>query len=425
MKRRFAAILLLALGLALICAMAQADDVRTSGDFQYTLKRDGSAELVAYTGDADNVIIPNGLDGHAITSVQGNPFYYYNSYSDYGVKACTVSVATDHPYLATIQGVLFGKSDARLIYYSPLLTASSYEIPLGIRVIGSRAFYGCGSLTEVNIPESVNEIGQAAFRACSGLKRVELPKGLTSIENETFHSCGSLAEISIPDHVIRIGSNAFWECASLTSVTIPDSVSEIGYAAFGKTGLINVVIPQTVRTIGDNAFGINPSLMSITFPEGMEVIPSGIVFRCTALTEITIPASVRSIGGSAFEACTGLTSVIIPEGVASIGDFAFDRCENLVSVVIPDSVTEIGEHAFDLGTFGSWYVNPNLLITVSRGSVGESYCIANGIRYTSPDVTYGDDDSWLVWPVWESESVAGEDGWWDEVTEAGEDGWWD
>ncbi|MBQ5353100.1 MAG: leucine-rich repeat protein, partial [Alistipes sp.] len=41
-----------------------------------------------------------------------------------------------------------------------------------VTTIGSSAFSGCSSLTNITIPDSVTEIGESAFSSCSSLKEV-------------------------------------------------------------------------------------------------------------------------------------------------------------------------------------------------------------------------------------------------------------
>ena len=120
----------------LCVSIALAEETYTCGDFKYALLENGDAELIAYTGNNENVIIPNALDGHPIMAVRENPFFYFNSIDDYGIKNCTISVSVDHPNLATINGVLFGQSDRKLISYFPSLPGQ-YEIPQGMWEIGA------------------------------------------------------------------------------------------------------------------------------------------------------------------------------------------------------------------------------------------------------------------------------------------------
>ena len=55
---------------------------------------------------------------------------------------------------------------------------------------------------------------------------------VTTIGESAFWGCGSLTSVNIPDSVTTIGESAFWGCGSLTSVNIPDSVTTIGDLAF-------------------------------------------------------------------------------------------------------------------------------------------------------------------------------------------------
>ncbi len=200
----------------------------------------------------------------------------------------SISVSPEHPYFATIDGVLFRKADKALISYPAGISSSTYTIPQGITAIGDSAFYYCDSLTSVSIPDSVTSIGDNAFYFCESLTSVTIPDSVTAIGDSAFSYCDSLTSVSIPDSVTAIGDEAFYSCSSLTSVNIPDSVT----------------------SIGDRAFSY-----------------------CDSLTSVSIPNSVTSIGNRAFSYCDSLTSVSIPNSVTSIGDYAFGDCSNLTLTV--------------------------------------------------------------------------------------------
>ena len=200
----------------------------------------------------------------------------------------SISVSPEHPYFATIDGVLFRKADKALISYPAGISSSTYTIPQGITAIGDSAFYYCDSLTSVSIPDSVTSIGDNAFYFCESLTSVTIPDSVTAIGDSAFSYCDSLTSVSIPDSVTAIGDEAFYSCSSLTSVNIPDSVT----------------------SIGDRAFSY-----------------------CVSLTSVSIPDSVTAIGNRAFYYCDSLTSVSIPNSVTSIGDYAFGDCSNLTLTV--------------------------------------------------------------------------------------------
>ena len=200
----------------------------------------------------------------------------------------SISVSPEHPYFATIDGVLFRKADKALISYPAGISSSTYTIPQGITAIGDSAFYYCDSLTSVSIPDSVTSIGDNAFYFCESLTSVTIPDSVTAIGDSAFSYCDSLTSVSIPDSVTAIGDEAFYSCSSLTSVNIPDSVT----------------------SIGDRAFSY-----------------------CDSLTSVSIPDSVTAIGNRAFYYCDSLTAVSIPNSVTSIGDYAFGDCSNLTLTV--------------------------------------------------------------------------------------------
>ena len=91
-------------------------------------------------------------------------------------------------------------------------------IPSSVTSIGSRAFYGCTSLTSITIPDSVTSIGNYAFYDCTSLKSITIPEGVKSIGSKAFHNCESLTSVTIPSSVFSIGTYAFGHCLSLKTI---------------------------------------------------------------------------------------------------------------------------------------------------------------------------------------------------------------
>ncbi len=245
-----------------------------------------------------NVSIPA-----SVTSIGEFAFYCPN------LTAITVDAANRN--YSSVDGVLFNKSQSRLVEYPPG-KAGSYAIPAGVTNIGDWAFFGCTNLNNVTIPAGVISIGHGAFCGCSGLIKVTLPAGVNSIGRLAFYECTSLNGITIPAGVTSIADQAFSECPRLTTVTIPGSVSSIGGSVFsGCAGLTNITIPAGVTNIGASMF-----------------------YDCTNLTSIAIPASVTSIGERAFYNCTSLTNLALPASVARIGSSAFASCASLAAITV-------------------------------------------------------------------------------------------
>ena len=151
-------------------------------------------------------------------------------------------------------GVKYSKDWKRLLK-APESLSGKYSIRKGVKVIGDVAFWGCKSLTNINIPNSVTTIGEQAFLGCEFLVNINIPNSVTTIGDSAFAYCDSLTSINIPNSVTTIGEFAFWGCESLVNINIPNSVTTIGEQAFlGCKSLTNINIPNSVTTIEDRAF---------------------------------------------------------------------------------------------------------------------------------------------------------------------------
>lgn len=103
-----------------------------SGDYKYFLQYDGTAQIVGYTSANKQVIIPDQLDGHKVTSIgvgvfnncrnlsisipdsvndiDSNPFLFDDDIN--------IIISRNHPYLVVNDGVLFSKPDKRSMSFS-------------------------------------------------------------------------------------------------------------------------------------------------------------------------------------------------------------------------------------------------------------------------------------------------------------------
>ena len=348
------------------CAAAAEAGFQRSGDWEYRILENGTAEIIAYNNivngmDPIEIPIPDELDGITVSSIKGNPFCIYN--------ATAFTVSPDHPYFEVVDGVLFSKTDKRLIAYPLMKESTAYTIPDGTEIIGESAFFLCRNLNSITIPDSVTSIGALDFSDCWNLTFLKIPDSVTNIDINPFYNCNQLVLTLAPDHpaleivdgvlfskldkrLIRcpsmkrsavytvpegtqtIGAYAFSYCDALTSITLPNSVTKIDYGAFwGCAALTDINLPDSVTTIEDDTFSLCLSLNSIVLPDGITEIGAAAFNQCNALTSINIPDSVTSIGGNAFAVCLSLARISLPDGVTSIGYNAFGGCPNLTLVV--------------------------------------------------------------------------------------------
>ena len=292
-----------------------------SGDFTYVTDGSGNAVLTKYNGTANDITIPDRIDGHKVTAIG---------------ESC----------------------------FAGQLSAETVTIPAGVTEIRDYAFEACSKLKEVSIPDTVTKIGKGAFSDCSQLESAAIPAGVSEIGDGAFFWCRMLTEAYIPssvsvmgdfifsgcshiekavigDGVKRISDRTFFECQSLTDITIPDSVEEIGKRAFAKcTGLENAVLPDSLEKIGDYAFAECEALAHVQFPEGLEEIGASAFSGCFALEVEAL--SCKKIGERAFRSCLSVKGL---KDVRTIEKEAFQNCD-MGELTLPSSAEGLKEGAF-------------------------------------------------------------------------------
>ena len=297
------AMILTALPLAGFTAFAE-DGTHTSGDFEYVVLKDGTAEITKYNGNAEILDIPSKLNGYTVTSIGKQAF-----------ANCDFTSITIPDSVTSIGELSFFDCES----------LTGITIGNSVTSIGVRAFENCNSLTSVTIPDSVTSIGESAFQYCDSLTSITIGNGVTSIGDLAFENCHSITSITIPDSVTSIGDDTFEFCESLTSVAIGNGVISIGdWAFYGCEGLTSIAIPDSVTNIGVWAFGECSNLTEIRVNANNKNYTSqdGVLFNKdkTELIQYPIgnerktydiPNSVTSIGGGAFQDCENLTDIYI------------------------------------------------------------------------------------------------------------------
>ena len=183
---------------------------------------------------------------------------------------------------------------------------------------------GNGAMSDYSSYNSSNKKAAPWYAYRTDIRTIIVAEGATNIGNCAFYGCSSLTSIEIPITVSSIGSNAFFGCSGLTAISIPESVTKILQYAFSDCiGLTSVTIPEGVTEIGSSAFSGCTALTSITIPEGVTVIGSSAFSGCTALKSIAIPEGVTRIKSYTFFNCQNLETVYLPTSITSIEYLAF------------------------------------------------------------------------------------------------------
>ena len=348
-------------GLSFSASPAKADGQEsfTSGGWTCVVTEDGTAEITGCARKAGEVEIPAELDGRKVTAlgpkalfrgfdvtavtipdsvtrIEGNPFSWCKDLME-------IRVSPEHPALAVTDGVLFGKTDRKLISMPMGPARTEYAVPEGTRMIGMNAFSSCAKLIRVTIPDSVTEIGDQAFSGCKGITEITIPSGVTVIGERAFYNTG-LKEAVIPESVTDVGGNPFGACRELKRIVVPP---EHPVLAMENGALFSRPDHRLVCCLMDSAKG------EYAVPQGTRIIAPFAFVRCDGLTRVTIPEGVTEIGTQAFSACKGLTEAVIPGSVERIADNAFFKCKSLT-------------------------------VIAGKGSYAEQYCAGSGIRCRNP-----------------------------------------
>lgn len=321
--------------------------------------------------EVTSVIIPHSVkkvDYYAFQSCSGmTSITVPNSVTDidrYAFSSCTSLTRVNITDIASWCGIKFGTTDSNPLYYAHHLylngtEVKSLHIPDNVTSIGSYAFNGFSSMTNVYFPETGPglAIGDNAFYNCTGLFNVYITRAVNSIGKCVFGRCTNLEYLEVdrnnPYYDSRDYSNAIIETASNTLIMgckntlIPNNVQAIGQSAFaGCNVLTDISIPSSVASIGKDAFSGCEALENISFSEGLISVGEGAFSRCKSLEEIFFPNTFTSIGSLAFYECDNLRSVHFGFSLTDIGSLAFIYCSALANIYIPATVRSIGEYAF-------------------------------------------------------------------------------
>jgi len=254
MRRILGLILSLLLMAMPALAVTPATPIYECAGYTYVLLADDTAQIVCWDGPEKAIDVPSALDGHVVSSVSECAFADCGSLeqvtlpetvreigecafsncvnldrvvlpeglSRIGSRAfdrcqvltaidlpasvaemgdnpfrgctnlCTIRVAEDHPYLQTVDGVLFSRPDNRLVCYPMGKDDTRYAVPEGVESIGAMAFDSGLYVVEIVLPESLQSIGREAFNGCQGLRTMNLPAGVQSIGEAALLRCSNL-----------------------------------------------------------------------------------------------------------------------------------------------------------------------------------------------------------------------------------------
>lgn len=402
-------VLLLALVVCLLLsvfAFAEAAEptVYTSGDFQYILLSDGTAEIVDYSGEAEVLTIPDRLAGHKVTSI-GDMAFLFNDFLKKITIPASIENFGDTAFRGDVVHVVGKNSDAQKyakandLMYCIAGDAANWDavtegidesrFPIlsfddGYQIAVLNSDTAClyryeGEDNELIVPQ---EMGGFTIRGVSGSFLVDggvcditFPATLQYFQPNVnpFACCYGLHTIRVaPDNpyyksvegvLIDKRTSAvvsFPMIAESGSFVIPEGVLEIMPHAFPEMSYTkSVVLPNSlvhvtgrpfVNVLGMQEVIVSPNHSYYKIDSGalIDKRSDTLVYFPGAReeTSFSVPEGIVVIGSSAFAFNKHLLNVTMPDSVKVLEDGAFENCYKLTDIVIPDGAVEIGYGAF-------------------------------------------------------------------------------
>lgn len=403
MKRFISSLLAVMFLLTLSMPCALAADEKTSGDYKYQIKGNGTIAITEYLGsEIGTVFVPDRLDGYKVTEIGRKAF-----------SPSWIHPSTREP-----------------------ISPQKIVLPDTITIIGDLAFAACDELKAINIPKSVKSIGGRVFLECNDL-RISLNSQneyfaliddvLYNKANKELIFCpGRIKEYVVPDGITSIADGAFsvhgFDGYPERNIILPDTVKHIGFAAFSGYKNKQIVISANVESIGEYAFSEcnlkdeisnepADAVGNIIFENKLEELPEGCFQRANirisqwpqGLEKIgescfargyyyfdSLPETLKVIGEGAFRGAevnlpNGSSTLALPDGLERIEREAFMGCDDwLDTLIIPATVKHIDNVIFP--------TTSGITVVVEEGSYADIWANENGysFKYATPQ-----DLSWL------------------------------
>lgn len=405
-------------------------------DFVYSYNQfNDTYNILGYTGDDTNIVIPSKINGKTVTSIQRFDCENLNvidsvtipaevTYVDFGInKINNINVDPNNSNLVMLDGALYSSDYSTL--YKCTSGVISLEIPKTVKTIGNNCFSGT-RITTMIIPDTVTYISNIysldnlkeltinatcnfiSIGGCSSLEKLNLS---ASVINFNLYENENLKEVNIStgnktlksiDGIVYCDNSLYYypEGKQDELYRIPDGITNIGrYSSLENKYIKELVISSELENIDTFSIIGCTSLETITvepdnpyymFEEGFLYKGNELIYNLSKgnKTKIIVADNITSIADYAFAYDSVIEEIVLPNNLETIGISAFKDCINLKSINIPKNINTLHEATLDtyVGNyninFGFIFEGCNKLESVKVAPESNSYVIENGALYT-------------------------------------------
>ena len=147
------------------------------------------------------------------------------------------------------------------------------------------SFYGCTSITDINLNSNVN-LGEGVFMNCTSLKSIELPASVNNFTVNMFNNCTSLRRIKFNSGISEdIELTALNNCNKIQSIELPESDK---YKVINNQCIIEKESNTIIYVVKDL------SILNITEEYGNDINISDDAFNNCNLSIINISENINS-----------------------------------------------------------------------------------------------------------------------------------
>ena len=233
----------------------------------------------------------------------------------------SITVDKDNKFYSSVDGVLYDKTQKRLMVYPAKKQDESFVIPSSVEEIEAYAFLGA-PLKSLTVGSNIKSIGNSAFYNCYDLTDLDFSAQVEVLEYDLFRGC-AFTEFAVPQSVTKIYS-AFETNSDLT-ITFGNHVSILN-SPFGSNHFSD-------RTKAINYLGSLEDWCNREYTN--HIAPYELYISGVKLTDLVVPETVTELRAGAFAGCISLKTVDIHSEMATIGNRCFANCTNLEKITLP------------------------------------------------------------------------------------------